>query len=134
MATDPQTLTLEAGAWTDEAALWLEQAKGAATLADLKHQAETGAALFYVRHEGVTVGAFLLRVDNAPSGAEGVIVAAAAQLRGVDMIASCMPAIEAKFIGCTTVRFHTGTPALARKLARRGYVAREIVSIKKLGA
>jgi hypothetical protein len=134
MAHDPQTLTLEAGEWTDEAALWLDQAKGAATLDDLKAQTESGAVLFYVRHEGITVGAFLLRVDQTASGAEGVIVAAAAQLRGVDMIASCMPAIESKFTGCKFVRFHTGQPALARKLARVGYVPAEIVSIKTLGA
>ena len=135
MATDPaQTLTIEPGPWTDEAALWLEQAKGAATLADLKAQAESGAALFYVRHEGVTVGAFLLRVDQTAQGPEGVIVAAAAALQGVDMIASCMPTIESKFIGCKFVRYHTGKPALARKLARMGYVPAEIVSIKTIGA
>ena len=130
MAHDPQELTIEPGPWSDAAAHWLDQAKGAATLADLQEQAETGAALFYVKHQGATVGAFLLRVDQTASGADGVIVAAAAELRGVDMIASCLPAIEEKFIGCTAVRFHTGNPALARKLARSGYVGAEIVCIK----
>lgn len=135
MATHPaQTLTIEPGPWTDEAALWLEQARGAATLADLKAQAENGAGLFYVRHEGVTVGAFLLRVDQTASGPEGVIVAAAAALKGVDMVESCMPTIERKFLGCKFLRYHTGRPALARKLARRGFVPAEIVSIKTLGA
>ena len=50
------------------------------------------------------------------------------------MIASCMPAIESKFLGCKFLRYHTGRPALARKLARMGYVPAEIVSIKTLGA
>lgn len=135
MATDTaQTLTIEAGPWTDEAAHWLDQAKGAATLVDLHHQAENGAALFYVRHQGQTVGAFLLRIDQTASGPEGVIVAAAAKLAGVDMIETCMPTIEAKFEGCRFLRYHTGHPALARKMARRGFVPCEIVSIKTLGA
>lgn len=135
MATDTaQTLTIEPGPWTDEAAHWLQQATGAATLADLQKQATAGAALFYIRHQGETVGAFLLRIDQTASGDEGVIVAAAAQMAGVDMIESCMPAIEQKFIGCKTVRYHTGKPALARKMARRGYMPCEIVSIKTLRA
>lgn len=135
MATDTaQTLTIEPGPWTDEAAQWLDQAKGAATLVDLHQQATAGASLFYVRHNGDTVGAFLLRIDQTASGPEGVIVAAAAKLDGVDMIESCMPAIESKFVGCRLVRYHTGRPAIARKMARRGYVPCEIVSIKTLGA
>jgi hypothetical protein len=128
-----QHLTIEAGTWTDEAAHWLAQAKGAATMADLIAQAKQGG-LFYVRHQGQTVGAFLLRIDQTASGPEGVIVAAAAKLAGVDMIESCMPTIEGKFSGCKFLRYHTGSPALARKMARRGFVPAEIVSIKTLGA
>ena len=129
MATDPQTLSIEPGKWGPEADHWLTGAAGA-DLLDIKSQLEHGAALFYVKHEGATVGAFVLRVDMLASGAEGVIVAASAKLAGVDMIETCMPAIESKFVGCKSIRYHTRHPALARKLARRGFVAREIVCSK----
>jgi hypothetical protein len=36
------------------------------------------------------------------------------------------------FIDCKTIRYHTATPALARKLSRMGYVPREIVCFKEL--
>lgn len=130
MAHDPQTLTIEAGAWGPDAEVWLEQATASATIADLKAQAEGGGQVFYIRHQGATVGAFLLRVDMTATGAEGVIVAAAAKLNGVDMIASCLPAIEAKFQGCQRIRYHTENPALARKLGAWGYRAQEIVCVK----
>lgn len=133
MAHDTQqTLTIEAGAWGPDAEVWLEQATASATLADLKAQAEGGGQVFYVRHQGATVGAFLLRVDMTATGGEGVIVAAAAKLDGVDMIASCLPAIESKFQGCRRIRYHTETPALARKLGAWGYTAREIVCMKEV--
>lgn len=129
-----QNLSIEASAWGPEAAEWLERAKGAASLADLHAQALAGASVFLIRHEGQTVGAFLLRIDQTDGGPEGVIVAAAASLHGVDMTATCLPAIEQKFKGCKTVRYHTGHPALARKMIRHGYMPAEIVSIKKLRA
>lgn len=134
MATDPQALTIEPGAWTAEADHWLSQTGSAGELLDYKSQHESGASLFYIKAGGQTVGAFLLRVDTTATGNEGVIVAAAAQLEGVDMIATCMPAIEGLFVNCARIRYHTKTPALARKLARMGYAPAEIVSIKHLGA
>lgn len=132
MAHDSQSLTIEPGAWGPDAAAWLSQALGHSTIEDLKGQLEQGAALFYIRHEGATVGAFLLRVDHTEKGAEGVIVAGAAALDGVDMMAACMPAIEARFKGCTSLRYHTNSPAVMRKLARFGYVPREIIAVKEI--
>lgn len=132
MANDPQALSIEPGPWGPEAELWLEQATASATIADLKAQAEGGGQVFYIRHNGRTVGAFLLRVDMTASGAEGVIVAAAAKLGGVDMTATCLPAIESRFHGCQRIRYHTESPALARKLGAWGYKAREIVCMKEV--
>lgn len=133
MAADSQALSLEPGAWGPDAQAWLSRTGNAGDLADYRAQFDSGAArLFYIRHQGETVGAFLLRVDTCASGNEGVIVAAAAELAGVDMIASCLPAIESMFIGCTRVRYHTSLPALARKMARHGYRPFEIVCIKDL--
>lgn len=130
MATDPQALTLEAGDWAPDAEIWLAQALASATLDDLRRQWEQGAQLFRVKHQGSTVGAFLLRVDQTARGPQGVIVAAAAALQGVDMIDTCMPAIESMFKGVRSIRYHTKQPALARKMARIGYQASEIICIK----
>lgn len=133
MAADTQALTLEPGAWGPDAEAWLSRTGNAGDLGDYRAQLDGGAArLFYVRHEGNTVGAFLLRVDTTSTGNEGVIVAAAAELAGVDMIATCLPAIEGLFVNCARVRYHTSLPALARKLTRSGFRPFEIVCIKEL--
>jgi hypothetical protein len=133
MAADSQALSLEPGAWGPDADRWLSATGNAGDLADYRTQHDSGAArLFYVRHQGETVGAFLLRVDHCATGSEGVIVAAAMELEGVDMMASCLTAIESLFIGCARVRYHTSSPALARKMARHGYRPFEIVSMKEL--
>lgn len=133
MAIDAtREMTIEPAGWSAEAESWLSQALTTGTIESLRRQHEAGAVLFYIRCEGATVGAFLLRVDDTPRGPQGVIVAAAASMRGVDMVATCMPAIESRFVGVTSVRYHTAKPALARKLAALGYAAREIVCVKDL--
>ena len=86
MAHDPQKLSLVLGEWGDDAAHWLGRALASATLQDLHKQWLHGAKLYRIMHEGECVGAYLLRVDSTARGQQGVIVAAAAELRGVDMI------------------------------------------------
>lgn len=127
-------LTFRRADWSDEIAAWLDQARGAASLRDYQLQISSGAALFSIHHGDAMVGAFLLRVEHHAAGSQGVIVAGAAQLAGVDMLAACMPAIESLFMGCTTVRLHTSKPALARRVSRMGYTGGEIVCIKQLRA
>lgn len=127
-----KSLSIEPATWCAETDRIIGQALQHATPASIRHQVEhCGARLFHIKHEGAIVGAFVLRVDDTPEGAEGVIVAAAAKLDGIDMVGTCMPAIEALFIGCKSIRYHTAIPALVRKLARMGYVAREIVCFKE---
>lgn len=133
MAHDTQALSIEPGAWGDAADFWIAQALQHATPGDIRHQVEQGgASLFYIRAGVEIVGAFVLRIDQLPGGFEGVIVAAAAKVQGVDMIATCLPEIENKFIGCKTIRYHTARPELARYLSAWGYAAREIVCRKEL--
>jgi hypothetical protein len=133
MAHGPQTLTFEAAQWADESAYWLAQATGPDCLGDIRAQVENGTArLFHIKALSATVGAFVLRVDTTTRGAEGVIVSAAAALHGVDMIASCLPAIERMFNGCRAIRYHTTRAALVRRLGAMGYNAAEIVAIKEL--
>lgn len=124
-----KSLTIEPATWCAQTDHLIGQALQHATPAEIRHQVEhCGARLFHIKHGAAIVGAFVLRVD----GNEGVIVAATAKLDGIDMVGACMPAIEAMFIGCNSIRYHTARPALVRKMARLGYVAREIVCFKEL--
>lgn len=133
MAHDSQTLTFNPSTWGEDSARWLSQATGADTLNDIAGQVQSGGAfLFHIQHGGAVVGAFVVRVDDTATGPQGVIVAAAARLQGVDMLATCLPAIEGMFKGCKSIRYHTNRPALARRMAAQGYRAAEIVSIKEI--
>lgn len=98
-------------------------------LATVGAQVEDGRALaFTVDYCGEIVAAFVLRVE----GAEGVIVAAAGRLDGVDLIPALLPHIEDRFTGCRAIRFHTERPGLARLMAAAGYVGQEVVMRKEL--
>lgn len=133
MAHDPQTLTLEAGAWGPQADRLIATAHQHATTAEIRHQVECqGARLFYVKAGEAIVGAFVLRVDHTPEGSEGVIVSGAGSVPGLDLIGLCMPAIESLFRGVRAIRFHTARPALARRMAMQGYEAAEIVCRKEM--
>lgn len=132
MAHDKK-ISIAAGAWGPDVEPWLEQALATSTMPDLKSQWEAGAVLLRVLGNGETVGAVLLRIDQEPQGPEGVIVAAAAQWDGVDMILTVIPLIEKSFQGVKTLRFHTANPAVARKMRGWGYVPREVICIKKVG-
>lgn len=120
-------ISIAPGAWSQVAESWLALALQMATLDDLKAQYDAGASLFYVTAGGVSCGAFLLRVDQAASGPQGVIVAAAGRLRGVDLLATLLLEIENLFIGCDTFRLHSARPGMAAKVAALGYVPGEIV-------
>lgn len=136
MAHDSQknlTIKIEQGNWSDEANLWIAQAVHPANLQGIKYQVDQQIAkLFYLWNDIDICGAFVLRIDTNGIGSEGVIVAAAADLHGVDLMATCMPAIEKKFIGCGAIRYHTNRPAVAKKMARFGFVADEIVCRKEM--
>lgn len=134
MAHDPQELSLVPGEWGADAEFWLAKALASATLQDLHKQWQHGAKLYRVMYGPECVGAYLLRVDQTDNGPQGVIVAAAAELQGVDMIQTCMPAIEARFCGVKSIRFHTAKPAVARKMARMGYGPQELICVKEMAA
>lgn len=132
MAPDPQTLTFAPAPWCGLAETLLAEAAGC-DMANIRAQVvEGGATLFHVMQCGKAVGAFVLRVDHLATHAEGVIVAAEGRVQGVDLIASCLPAIETLFKGCKTIRYHTSRAAMARRLTGMGYMAREIVAVKEI--
>lgn len=133
MANDEKRLTIVSSPWTEEANGLIAQAVRPLSLICVRQQVEDGQAkLFQVLDGEKVVGAFILRVDKTATGDEGVIVAGAGQCDGVDMLKTCMPAIESMFIGCSRIRYHTEKPALARKLSGMGYSGGEIVCIKEL--
>lgn len=133
MAHEQKRLTIVCSPWTDPANGLIAQAVKPLSLVNIRRQVQDGQAqLFQVLDGTRVVGAFILRIDQTATGSEGVIVAGAGQCDGVDMLQTCMPAIEKMFIGCERIRYHTEKPALARKLARMGYGGGEIVCIKEL--
>ena len=133
MANDTQ-ISISPAEWSAELAFWLGQALATATLQDLQKQIEAGAKAFAIYAGGQMVGAFLLRVDATSKGPQGVIVAAASSVPGVDMTVSVVPVIESLFTGVQSVRFHTAKPAVARKMRGLGYRQEEIICVKDLTA
>lgn len=95
---------------------------------ELRAQFEAGAALFFARCGLELVGAYLLRVD----GREGVILAAAGDGRGVDLVGLFLPVIEQQFVGVDSIRVHTSRPGMVRRLQAAGYEPREIVLSKRV--
>lgn len=132
MATVTQ-ISVEAGPWASDVEPWIGQALATASMQDIRGQVEAGAVLFRVLHGAQTVGAFVLRVDRTEHGPQGVIVAGAAAFGDVDMLATVIPVIEAKFQGVQSIRFHTQKPALVRKMARQGYRVQEVICVKEAG-
>lgn len=91
-------------------------------LEQVAQQVKRGRAkLFLADDGGGIVAAFVLRTE----GAEGVIVAANAE--SIELLPALLPHIEARFIGCKSVRFHTARAGLARMMMAHGYGGQEIV-------
>lgn len=120
--------------WSDAIADILQRAAVHATRAELQQQHQHGARCYAVACDGQVVGAYLLRIDSTARGLEGVVLAAAGHLDGVELIESLLHVIEIQFRqnDCTSIRIHTSRPGIARKLDRAGYRSAEIVLSKKL--
>lgn len=86
------------------------------------------ASAFAVEDKGEVIAAFVLRVD----GDEGVVVAASGKGGDVRLIPALLPSIEARFVGCTAIRFHTARPGLARVMKSLGYDGQEVVMRKEI--
>lgn len=123
-----KVLTVRPVEWSEDAENALSEAVPCVT--DIRYQ--RGAHLFEVTAESGRVGFYVLRVDITATGAEGVLVAAAGSLASEDLTETLLTHIEGQFSGCRSMRIHTARPGLARKLARRGYSAGEIVLRKTL--
>jgi fructose-1,6-bisphosphatase/sedoheptulose 1,7-bisphosphatase-like protein len=129
-------MRLEPCGWSSAVEYWLAQTLGGSDirvgLDNYREQVQAGAALFALTCGDHVIGATILRIDQMPNGPEGVIVAAAMQMAGVDMASTVLPHIEAKFQGVKSIRYHTENAALVRKLRRYGYTQREIVCAKTI--
>lgn len=123
-------LTISRESWSQDAADMLRPAVEHDPLCVVDDL--SGLPLFIARHHGVPVLAYLLRVDETPRGAEGVIVAAAGSLPGVDLTGRVLPFIESQ-LDCDWLRIHTARAGLGRKLQKQGYAMREMVYAKKIG-
>lgn len=124
--------------WGSDAKAWLARCvgHGRVTIDALLRQVANGADLFVIRDQATnqSCGAFILRTDEVDGGHEGVIVAAACEINGVDAIDVFLPDIERRFrsAGCLGVRFHSIRPGLMRKMLPHGYAPDEFVSYKAL--
>jgi len=126
-----QQITLTGRPWTPAAEHWIAKAVRPDFLGNVRDQVEQGrSSLFHLEAGDMVVGAIVLRKDQSPVGIEGVIVAAAGQINGIDLTATCMPAIEVLLSDCQSIRYHTDHPAVARKLSSHGFHVDELICRK----
>lgn len=118
--------------WSDAAAEMLAQHESPEDMRFFRRQVEAGIAqVLHIEDEaGALLCAVLIRIDEDPEGAEGVIVSANGRA-DFDLTAECLPAIERFFQGVAGYRIHTHRPGLAKKLMRQGYGAAELVLRKR---
>lgn len=136
MGQDEKSLTVRGMEWCEAAERMLATAMKSDPLAGVEALAEMvngGTAALYGVFSGVYfVGAYVLRVDHKPHGAEGVIVAAAGRLKGVSLLGLLLPEAEKRFHGCKAIRVHTNRRGMLKELSKRGYGLREFVLAKGL--
>lgn len=125
-------LTIRPAPWSAAAAFWVEQTQAHATTEEIRQQVEQGTAhLFQIEAGGDVRGAFVVRIEQRHQGPEGVILSAAGNVPGVDLIAVMLEQIEGLFVDCESYRLHTANPALARRVAAFGYAVTELVCTKE---
>lgn len=133
MEAGKKTLTVEPGEWCEETRALIAQALIDCDVADIEEQTDCCAAqLFKLVQGGEMVAAFVLRIDRIGGRDEGVVVAAAGRVAGVDLTAVMMPFIEGMFHGCKSVRVHTARTGLGKKLVAMGYRVSEIIFRKEI--
>lgn len=95
-----------------------------------------GGTLFELTDEaiGAPVLHYVLKVMQREHGKEGLILAAAGALPGVDLTRQYLPTIEAQLRqeGCEAVTLQTRRPGLRRKLEKLGYRCDAFVMRKTL--
>jgi len=127
-----EALTVEPAEWSAAVAAHLAAAETPEALEDLRIQVQCGdARAFRVRKGGVDVGAYVLRIDETPTGNDGVLLSGAGSA-GVDLTAALIPYIENQFQGVDAIRVPTNRPGLVRKLRAQGYETAAIVMRKEL--
>lgn len=72
--------------------------------------------------QGAIHGYGIFKIERFAKGAEGVIIAVAARVPGVDLTERMLTALEGVFDGVVSYRVTTARPGLIRKLTARGYV------------
>lgn len=119
--------------WSESAAALLAQHESPEDMRFFRRQVEAGIAqVLHIEDEaGALLCAVLIRIDDDPEGAEGVIVSANGRA-DFDLTAECLPVIEREFFkNVAGWRIHTHRAGLAKKLMRQGYGAAELVLRKR---
>ena len=128
-------LTLERCAWSEQAGRVLERSTRMApctTARDYRDllAIDPSAHLYHGTVDGKIVGYVLLRTEHFSMGSEGVIVAVAGRLPGMDLIDAFLPAIEREFKGVAAYRFTSARRGLLRKMKSLGYYATHVTMRK----
>ena len=95
-----------------------------ATVEDYRRVLESDSSAGLYRLDdanGQAIGFAILKVEQFSQGAEGVILACAANAPGVDLIGLLLPTLEGLFVGVSSFRVTTARPGLIRKLSKHGW-------------
>ncbi len=135
MEAHEKILTIAPAAWCDEAAAMLARTlRGVPcfTVDDYAREIESNADchLYRVADGAMTVGYAVLRIERYGAGAEGVILAAAGRLEGVNLYGQLLPTFERMFHGVTSYRVDSCRSAGVLELLAAGYLPTHFVMRK----
>lgn len=91
-----------------------------------------GAECFILENDALPLGAYALKVAEHSGGRVVWLMAAGGEVRGVDLTAAIVPAIELQAAGAAQVAITTKRRGLVKKLVRLGYEITGITLRKKL--
>lgn len=132
------TVTLGVVAWDDTAAEHFRPVvlpDSPTGLDGLKNDVEAGAAsVLAVMADGERIGSVLVRLLAGGDGLHFVIECANANVPGLCLVETCMPALEgwAAKLGCVAVDVPTHRPGLVFKMKRRDYQVVQTVMRKAI--
>ncbi|AUG55728.1 hypothetical protein [Thalassospira marina] len=92
------------------------------------------AAVLAVQARGERIGTLLVRVEQGGDGKYFIIECANSHLAGVDLVKTCMPALEAwaRKLGCRALDVPTHRPGLVHKMKKQDYTVVKTVLRKVL--
>ncbi len=135
---DPEKINIGLSQWDQTAADHIRPVvlpECPAGLEGLKDDVMQGrAAILAVEARGERIGTLLVRIEQGGDGKYFIIECANSHLAGVDLVKTCMPALEAwaRKLGCRAVDVPTHRPGLVHKMKKQDYTVVKTVLRKVL--